>query len=184
LGNDGLVSRGGPARGPAGGRERRGSESPEKRCGKTTLLAALGETVRCPVIAANISPSALFRLIDRTGPTLLIDEAGTFLPGNHELRGILNSGYSRKTAYVAPSRTTTVGPEPAAGSDHFDAEPLPAPGGFLRLGGRAAAQACQEVQLREALLFELANVLPHGGQAGPPGGKKGSVKHCPVDGQN
>jgi hypothetical protein len=33
-------------------------------------------------------------------PTLLIDEADTFLQGNDELRGILNSGYTRKTAYV------------------------------------------------------------------------------------
>ncbi len=31
---------------------------------------------------------------------MLIDEADTFLQGNDQLRGILNSGYSRKTAYV------------------------------------------------------------------------------------
>jgi hypothetical protein len=97
-----------------------GIESPEKRCGKTTLLAALGEMVRCPVIAANISPSALFRVIDRTGPTLLIDEADTFLHGNDELRGILNSGYSRKTAYVVRSGTTTVGQGQESASDPGD----------------------------------------------------------------
>jgi len=33
-------------------------------------------------------------------PTLIIDEADTFLQGNEELRGILNAGYRRKTAYV------------------------------------------------------------------------------------
>src|ERR1041384_2322141 len=77
-----------------------GLESPEKRCGKTTLLAVLSELANRPVVAANISPPAFFRVIEETCPTLLIDEADTFLHGNDELRGILNSGYSRKTAYV------------------------------------------------------------------------------------
>ncbi len=77
-----------------------GLESPEKRCGKTTLLMVLSELVNRPIVAANISPSAFFRVIEETQPTLLIDEADTFLQGNDELRGILNAGYTRKTAYV------------------------------------------------------------------------------------
>ena len=77
-----------------------GLESPEKRCGKTTLLGVLSELVSRPVVAANISASAFFRVIEEVRPTLLIDEADTFLQGNDELRGILNAGYSRKTAYV------------------------------------------------------------------------------------
>jgi putative DNA primase/helicase len=77
-----------------------GLESPEKRCGKTTLLALLSELVNRPVVAANISPPALFRVIEEASPTLLIDEADTFLQGNDEMRGILNSGYTRKTAFV------------------------------------------------------------------------------------
>ncbi|MGD1085945.1 MAG: DUF3631 domain-containing protein [Verrucomicrobiota bacterium] len=77
-----------------------GLESPEKRCGKTTLLTVLSELVNRPVVAANISSSALFRVIEETRPTLLIDEADTLLQGHDELRGILNSGYTRKTAYV------------------------------------------------------------------------------------
>ena len=77
-----------------------GLESPEKRCGKTTLLTVLSELVHRPLVAANISPSAFFRVIEETRPTLLIDEADTLLKGNDELRGILNAGYSRKSAYV------------------------------------------------------------------------------------
>lgn len=69
-----------------------GIESPEKRCGKTTLLTLLGRLVNRPVAAANISSSAFFRVIQETRPTLLIDEADTFLQGNDELRGILNAG--------------------------------------------------------------------------------------------
>ena len=34
-----------------------GIESPEKRCGKTTLLTVLSELVNRPVVAANISPN-------------------------------------------------------------------------------------------------------------------------------
>jgi putative DNA primase/helicase len=77
-----------------------GIESPEKRCGKTTLLTLLGRLVNRPVAAANISSSAFFRVIQETRPTLLIDEADTFLQGNDELRGILNAGYNRETAFV------------------------------------------------------------------------------------
>jgi hypothetical protein len=77
-----------------------GIESPEKRCGKTTLLGVLSKLVNRPVAAANISSSAFFRVIEEMRPTLLIDEADTFLRNNDELRGILNAGYTRDTAYV------------------------------------------------------------------------------------
>jgi Protein of unknown function (DUF3631) len=77
-----------------------GIESPEKRCGKTTLLSVLNRLANRPVAAANISPSAFFRVIEDIRPTLLIDEADTFLRGNDEIRGILNAGYTRDTAYV------------------------------------------------------------------------------------
>jgi hypothetical protein len=77
-----------------------GLESPEKRCGKTTLLSILLELVNRPVVAANISSPAFFRVIEEIRPTLLIDEADTLLQGNDELRGILNAGYHRRTAYV------------------------------------------------------------------------------------
>src|SRR4051794_19892063 len=56
-----------------------GIESPEKQCGKTTLLAVLGKLVNQPVMAANISSPAFFRVIQELQPTLLIDEADTFL---------------------------------------------------------------------------------------------------------
>jgi len=76
-----------------------GVESPEPRCGKSTLLDVLGLLVNRPVRTANISPSAFFRVIHELQPTLLIDEADTFLY-SEELRGILNAGYQRKGGYV------------------------------------------------------------------------------------
>src|SRR6185436_16373953 len=77
-----------------------GIVSPEKRCGKTTLLTLLAGLANRTIVAANISPPALFRVIEEAEPTLLIDEADTFLHGNDEMRGMLNAGYSRETAYV------------------------------------------------------------------------------------
>jgi len=75
--------------------------SPEKRCGKTTLLDWLSRLVERPLKAANITASAIFRTVDVCKPTLLIDEADSFLgESGDELRGILNSGHSRTSAYV------------------------------------------------------------------------------------
>ena len=85
-----------------------GLESPEKRCGKTTLLSLLNELANRAVAASNISPPAFFRVIEDLAPTLLIDEVDTFLTGNDQLRGILNAGYKKKTAFVlraAPSQS-------------------------------------------------------------------------------
>ena len=74
--------------------------SPEKRCGKTTLLALLTLLVRKALPASNISPAAVFRAIEKWTPTLLIDEADTFIRQNDELRGVLNSGHTRSSAFV------------------------------------------------------------------------------------
>ena len=74
--------------------------SPEKRCGKTTLLKLLNRLARRASLASNISTAALFRYIESEQPTLLIDEADTFLRDNEEMRGVLNSGHSREAAFV------------------------------------------------------------------------------------
>jgi putative DNA primase/helicase len=66
-----------------------------KRCGKTTLLDALARLVYRPLLAANISAAAVFRVVEGHRPTLLIDEGDTFLRDNEELRGVLNSGHRR-----------------------------------------------------------------------------------------
>lgn len=67
--------------------------SPEKGCGKTTLLDVLHRLVSRPVMAANVTASAIFRLVEIARPTLLIDEADTFLAESEALRGVLNSGH-------------------------------------------------------------------------------------------
>lgn len=74
--------------------------SPEKRCGKTTALSMLKRLVAHPLLASNITAPAVFRTIEAAHPTLLIDEADTFLRDNDELRGVLNSGHSRDGAFA------------------------------------------------------------------------------------
>lgn len=74
--------------------------SPEKRCGKSTLLILLRRLTRRPMLVANTSPAALFRAIEKYAPTLLLDEADAWAKDNEELRGILNAGHTRDTAHV------------------------------------------------------------------------------------
>jgi hypothetical protein len=69
--------------------------SPEKQCGKTTTLDVLGELVARPLSTSNATTAAIFRTIEKAKPTLLIDEADTFLGENEELRGVLNAGHRR-----------------------------------------------------------------------------------------
>ncbi len=69
--------------------------SPEKQCGKTTLLDVLGCLAWRPMTTGSITAASIFRVVEKVQPTLLIDEADTFLAGNEELRGILNTGHRR-----------------------------------------------------------------------------------------
>ena len=74
--------------------------SPTKGCGKTTLLDVLYRLVLRPLLASNVTPAAVFRVIEKYKPCLLIDEADTFLGINDELRGILNSGHRKGGAVL------------------------------------------------------------------------------------
>ncbi len=74
--------------------------SPVKRCGKSTVLQILQALCRRPLLASNITTAALFRVIEAHKPTLLIDEVDTQLRDNEELRGIINGGHAKNTAWV------------------------------------------------------------------------------------
>jgi hypothetical protein len=78
------------------------ARSPVKRCGKTTLIEVLASITPRSLPASNVSAAAVYRTIDACQPTLIIDEADTFLGAEHaaELRGILNSGHTRTAAFV------------------------------------------------------------------------------------
>jgi putative DNA primase/helicase len=75
-------------------------ESPTMRCGKSTALRVIKPMVPKPLGTENITTAALFRIIELCQPTLLIDEADSFLKredgkDNEELRGIMNGGHYR-----------------------------------------------------------------------------------------
>jgi putative DNA primase/helicase len=80
--------------------------SPTKRCGKTSVLIVLCYLTPRSELASNISASALFRYVEEVRPTLLIDEADSFLKADEAMRGILNSGHTRAAAYVIRSVDT------------------------------------------------------------------------------
>ncbi len=69
--------------------------SPEKRCGKTTLRDVIALFVPRPLLMENLSVAVLFRLVDAYAPTILADEYDAWLKDNEELRGLLNSGHRR-----------------------------------------------------------------------------------------
>ncbi|WP_292533819.1 DUF3631 domain-containing protein [Methylocystis sp.] len=74
--------------------------APEKGCGKSQLLDVIGRLSRRSLYASNVSPAALFRVIEARQPTLCVDEADAFMKDNDELRGVINSGHTRPSAYV------------------------------------------------------------------------------------
>ena len=77
--------------------------SPEKRCGKTNMLTFLARLCRAVFAASNMSDAAIYRCIKQEKPTLLMDEADTYLMKNKAMIGILNSGYKMKTGFVVRS---------------------------------------------------------------------------------
>jgi putative DNA primase/helicase len=70
-------------------------KSPQKRCGKSTLLDVLELLTIRPLLTVSITPPTLYRLIERFHPTVLVDEAEKFGKEDDELRCIVNGGYER-----------------------------------------------------------------------------------------
>jgi putative DNA primase/helicase len=75
-------------------------KSPTKRCGKTRTFKILNYITPRSEFTSNISTAAIFRYIEASHPTLLIDEGDSFLGFQEETRGILNAGHDKSAAYV------------------------------------------------------------------------------------
>jgi putative DNA primase/helicase len=95
--------------------------------------------------ASNITAASLFRAIEKYKPTLLLDEADTFLHNNDELKGIINSGYRSSSSYVV----RTVG-------DDFE------PKVFNTFGPKAIAQinTPQETIMDRGIIIEMRRKKP------------------------
>jgi putative DNA primase/helicase len=74
--------------------------SPVKRSGKTTALEVVSRLVRKPMASSTITCAALFRVVEKCQPTLLIDEADRIFKENEDLRTLVNSGFTRTAAYA------------------------------------------------------------------------------------
>jgi hypothetical protein len=92
--------------------------SPVRGCGKTVLLSLIETLAPKPEKSDAITPAAIYHLIDRKHPTLLIDEVdniGLAFAGNGRLRAVFNSGH-RKGGVVTllhrgePHRYSTFAP--------------------------------------------------------------------------
>lgn len=120
--------------------------APEKRCGKTQLLNMLSKLSYRPLSASSISPAALYRCIEAWKPTLLLDETDAFLKENEELRGVINSGHTRDSAYVI--RTV--------GDDHT-------PKLFSTWGAKALSGIghLSDTLMDRSIVFELRRKLGH-----------------------
>lgn len=74
--------------------------SPIEGCGKSTLLRLVTNLAYRPVEGSNITSAVVFRIVDLYHPTLVIDELDTFLEGDPQFIGILNSGHERDLGFV------------------------------------------------------------------------------------
>ena len=74
--------------------------SPTKRCGKSTLLTILLYLTPRSSPAGNISAAAVYRYIESKNPTLILDEADSFMRENESMRNVMNAGHLRPLAYV------------------------------------------------------------------------------------
>lgn len=77
------------------------------RSGKTLALRLLGALVARPLTTEGISAAALYRIVESVRPTMLLDEADTYLASRREpsesaeaLRGVVNSGFQRHGRFV------------------------------------------------------------------------------------
>ena len=76
--------------------------SPERRCGKTTLLEVVAALCRNSIQASNLTPAIISRIKSIVcDPTLLIDEADTFIQNaDGNIKGLINSGHTKSGAQV------------------------------------------------------------------------------------
>src|SRR2546427_216888 len=73
-------------------------KSPAMRCGKSSCLLLLSCLVPRPLATANTTGPVLFRGVEKYRPTLLMDEADSYVRENEDLRNALNSGHRRQGA--------------------------------------------------------------------------------------
>jgi putative DNA primase/helicase len=77
--------------------------SPERRCGKSSALTLLLWLCPRSEQASSITASVIYRFVEQSQPTLLIDELDNAIEDNRDLLAILNGGHNRAMARVLRS---------------------------------------------------------------------------------
>jgi Protein of unknown function (DUF3631) len=92
--------------------------SAAKRSGKTRLLRVLERLLARPLLISGINPTALLRVIEIYGPSILLDEYDALVRSGKEMaeamRGLLNSGFDKAAARDIKLVPTGDGWEPRA----------------------------------------------------------------------
>lgn len=122
--------------------------APEKACGKSQLLTVFGRLVARPLPAANSTAAFLFRAVAVWAPTVLIDEADTFIRDNAELKGLVNAGHTRQNALVG----RVVG-------DHHEPK-LFNVWGAKAMAGIALEKHLSDPTMSRAVVFNMRRKLP------------------------
>ncbi len=140
--------------------------APERACGKTQLLTVLARLAPRTAQASGISPSVLFRMIEAYQPTLFIDEVETVLKDNEDLRGLINAGHTRDSAFVwrsvakgddfEPKRFTVWGMKAIAGINAIKlAETVTSRSIVFELRRKTTSESVERLRRAEAGLFEI-----------------------------
>jgi len=78
--------------------------SPVMRAGKTTLLMVLSVLVPRVFFTTDTTAPVLWEVTTAFKPTIIVDEADTFMRGNEALRGFFNAGHIKALASVTRVR--------------------------------------------------------------------------------
>ena len=145
--------------------------APERACGKSQLLTVMAKLAPRAAQASGISPSVLFRMIEAHKPTLFVDEIETVLKDNEDLRGLINAGHTRDSAFVwrsvakgddfEPKRFSVWGMKAIAGINAIKlAETVTSRSIVFELRRKTVSESVERLRRAEAGLFEaLASKL-------------------------
>jgi hypothetical protein len=140
--------------------------SPQKQCGKTRLMELVKFLSRRARFTLTMSAAYMFRIIEESAPTLLVDEADTVFGSrqkndNHEdLRGLLNGGWERGAvvgkmvgdgAGMVPKDFATFAPVALAGIGNFLPDTVLDRSIIIRMRRRAPDEAVEPMRQRRAI---------------------------------
>ncbi|MFM0162811.1 DUF3631 domain-containing protein [Paraburkholderia sediminicola] len=141
--------------------------APDKGCGKSQALKAVGQFVYKPQFCSNITKAALYRIIEERRPTLLIDEVDAFLKQDAGMVSILNGSHERSSARVirtamrndTPDGTeefSTWAPKAFAGIGRLDHR-IMSRSIVIELERKPAQQSVKRVEFEDAAVFGILN---------------------------